>query len=98
MSKGKEIPINMTQEMQPGVYANNMLVTHNKEEFVMDYIFMDPQMGSVVSRITANPSHMKRIIAALTDNLKKYEMKYGDIEISQPPKGKIIGLKPPEKS
>ncbi len=96
MAKGKEVPINMAQETHPGVYANNMLVAHNKEEFVMDFIFMDPQVGSVVSRVIANPGHMKRIVSALSDNLNKYEMKYGEVEVTQAPKGKIIGLKPPD--
>jgi len=98
MSKGQEIPVNMPQEMQAGVYANNMMVTHNKEEFVMDFIFMDPQMGSVVSRVVSSPGHMKRIVSALEENLKKYEMRFGTIEQSPAPKGKIIGFKPTESS
>lgn len=98
MTNGKEIPINMPQELQPGVYANNMMVTHNKEEFVMDFIFMDPQMGQVVSRVVTSPGHMKRIVTALQDNLKKYEMRIGNIEEAPAPKGKLIGFKHPDES
>ncbi|TET55088.1 MAG: DUF3467 domain-containing protein, partial [Actinobacteria bacterium] len=55
MTDRKEIPINLTPELQTGVYANNMFVPHNKEEFVMACIFMDPQVGSVVSRVGSSP-------------------------------------------
>lgn len=93
-----EIQINMPAEKQAGVYANNMLVAHTKEEFVMDFIFMDPQMGSVVSRVVTSPGHMKRIVTAIQDNIKKYEMRIGKIEQAPAPQGgKIIGFKPPEK-
>ncbi len=97
MTDRKEIPINLTPELQTGVYANNMFVTHNKEEFVMDFIFMDPQLGSVVSRVVSSPGHMKRILSALNENIKKYEMRFGKIEEAQAPKGKIIGFNPPSK-
>ncbi len=95
MTQKKEIPINMPQDLQAGNYANNMFVTHNKEEFMLDFILMDPQMGSVVSRVITSPGHMKRIVSALQDNLKKYEMSIGSIEQAPEPRGgKIIGFKP----
>ena len=98
MAQSKEIPINMPPELQPGAYANNMMVTHNKEEFMIDFIFMDPQMGSVVSRVVTSPGHMKRIISALQDNLRKYEISFGEIkEAPAPGGGKIIGFRSPDK-
>lgn len=99
MTNGKEIQINLSPEMQAGVYANNMFVTHTKEEFMVDFIFMDPQMGSVVSRVVTSPGHMKRIVSALKDNLDKYERSIGEIEIAPAPEGgKVIGFKPPKKN
>ena len=98
MSNKKEVQINLPVEKQSGVYANNMFVAHTKEEFVIDFIFMDPQMGSVVSRVITSPGHMKRIVSALDDNIKKYEMKMGVIEQAPAPDGgKIIGFRGPER-
>jgi hypothetical protein len=78
-SKPKQIKMNFPADLQGGSYANNMLVTHTKEEFVMDFSFVLPPTGTVVSRIMTSPGHMKRIIAALQDNVKKYEAKFGTI-------------------
>ena len=39
MSEQKqEIKVNFPEKLHGGVYANNMIVTHTKEEFVMDYL------------------------------------------------------------
>ena len=40
MSEQKqEIKVNFPEKLHGGVYANNMIVTHTKEEFVMDYLW-----------------------------------------------------------
>lgn len=85
----KEIKVNFPEKLQGGVYANNMMVTHAKEEFIMDFLMLTPQGGVVTSRVITSPSHMKRIIAALQDNMRKYEATYGQIEKAEAPKGKI---------
>ncbi len=36
----KEIKVNFPQQLQGGAYANNMFVTHTKEEFVMDFLMV----------------------------------------------------------
>jgi hypothetical protein len=36
-----------------------------------------------------SPGHMKRMVAALQENIKRYESKFGEIKIAQEPKGKI---------
>ena len=77
--KPGEIKLNFPVHLQGGVYANNMMVTHTREEFIMDFSFVLPPTGTVVSRIMTNPGHMKRIIAALQENVKKYEVKFGTI-------------------
>ncbi|MBI4698043.1 MAG: DUF3467 domain-containing protein [Nitrospirae bacterium] len=87
-NKPNEIKINMSAELQAGVYANNMMVAHTREEFVMDFSFIVPPMGTVVARVVTSPGHLKRIINALHDNVKKYEAKFGTIvqaeELSEP--------------
>jgi len=40
-----------------------------------------------------SPGHAKRIAAALAENIKKYEEKFGKIEGSEAPEGKIGFIK-----
>lgn len=82
----KAIPIKIKDEVAAGVYANNMVVAHSREEFVMDFIYISPQQGIVNARVITSPGHMKRIIRALQENMRKYELQYGEIIEALPPK------------
>ncbi len=85
----KEIKISFPQEIQGGVYANNMVVSHTKEEFILDFIMVAPPTGTVTARVIVSPGHMKRVLEALRDNISKYEKSFGTIQIAEEPKGKI---------
>ncbi len=85
----KEIKINFPPEVQGGVYANNMVVSHTKEEFILDFIMVAPPTGTVNARVIVSPGHMKRILEALRDNISKYENSFGTIQIAEAPKGKL---------
>ncbi len=81
----QEIKVNFPEKLHGGVYANNMIVTHTKEEFVMDYLMVVPPAGAVTARIIVSPGHMKRIVAALNENIAKYEQKFGEIATAEEP-------------
>ncbi len=82
----QELQINMPQEVQSGKYANQMLVTHTQEEFVLDFILATPPAGVVNSRVIVSPGHAKRIANALLENVAKYEAQFGEIKtLSIPP-------------
>jgi len=82
----QELQINMPQEVQSGKYANQMLVTHTQEEFVLDFILATPPAGVVNSRVIVSPGHAKRIANALLENVAKYEAQFGEIKtLSMPP-------------
>ena len=81
----QEIKVNFPEKLHGGVYANNMIVTHTKEEFVMDYLMVVPPAGAVTARIIVSPGHMKRVVAALNENIAKYEQKFGEIETAEAP-------------
>ena len=66
-----------------------MMVSHRKEEFVLDYLFVQPQRGpkgqgvaNLRSRVITSPEHVKRIVRALQANIRRYEDKFGVIEES----------------
>ena len=90
MSNGQDIKVNFPPELQGGVYSNNMVVSHTKEEFVLDFLMVAPPAGAVTARVIVSPGHMKRILAALQDNISKYEKAFGTIQIAEEPKGKIL--------
>ncbi|MCF8145197.1 MAG: DUF3467 domain-containing protein [Deltaproteobacteria bacterium] len=85
----KEMQVKFPDHLQPGAYANNMVVSHTKEEFVMDFLMVAPPAGSVTSRVIVSPGHMKRILGALQENVSKYEKMFGEIQLAEAPKAAI---------
>jgi hypothetical protein len=69
--------------MSQGMYINLALVNHNENEFVIDAIFVQPQQpkATVRARLITSPKHTKNLLKALEDNIRKYEARFGKIEI-----------------
>jgi len=77
----------------PGAeYANAMQIIHNKDEFQLVFFNILGASGRVTGKIITSPGHFKRMIAAMADNLKKYEEKFGEVEKAVGP-DKEIGFK-----
>ena len=85
----QQIQIDFPGHLKGGAYCNNMVVSHTREEFVMDFLMVVPPTGSVTARVIISPGHMKRVITALVRNIQKYEEKYGSIRVAEEPKGEI---------
>ncbi|MCK4744536.1 DUF3467 domain-containing protein [Candidatus Parcubacteria bacterium] len=78
----------------PGAeYSNLANISHNKEEFQIVFANVMPPSGRVVGKIISTPGHFKRIIAAMKDNLKKYEEKFGEVKEAADLGEKEIGFK-----
>jgi Protein of unknown function (DUF3467) len=71
-------------EMSRGRYSNNMLISHTPEEFIIDWLLNSPAGTHLVARVVVSPGHLKRIIGALEDNLKRYEANFGDVRLIEP--------------
>jgi len=82
---GKQIQIKAKDEILEGRYANVAQVSHTKEEFVLDFMSIFPPVGTLNSRVIMSPGHFKRMIAAMQDNLQKYEQKFGSITKADEP-------------
>ena len=91
----QQIQIRASDDLIRGVYANAMQVVHTKEEFVLDFLnlYSHQGIGAVTARIITSPGHMKRIVAALADNMKKYEQQFGTIEAADQPAEGDVGFK-----
>ena len=85
MADEREIHIKIPEEVLRGVYANQMVVRHGREEFVIDFINVCPPEGIVNARVIVSPGHLKRMVAALAENLARYEQRFGTVTTSEPP-------------
>ena len=81
----QKININLDPETAKGSYCNLALITHSKQEFIFDFAQNLPGMpqATVVSRVVMTPEHAKRVLAALQDNLRKYESTFGEIAVEK---------------
>jgi len=80
------LQIQIDEAVAQGLYANMALVNHTDAEFTLDFIYVQPQQpkAAVRARIITSPRHMKRLLAAMADNLQKYEARFGVIETLGP--------------
>ena len=78
-----QLQIEIKPEVAQGVYSNLVAITHSSSEFVMDFIAMMPgmQKANVGTRVVMGPEHAKRLLAALSDNVRKYEQQFGEIRM-----------------
>jgi hypothetical protein len=84
--KKPEVKIEVDDLTAQGVYCNLAMIGHSEDEFVFDFIFLQPQTqkAKVRSRIITSPGHAKRLLAALKDNITKYEAHFGEIKVATP--------------
>jgi len=81
----QEIKLHFPEALQGGVYSNRTLVTHTKEEFIVDFMMVAPPSGAVTARVIMSPGHVKRIIRTLQEDVSKYESKFGEIAEAETP-------------
>jgi len=77
-----QISIELNEEVAQGIYSNLAVITHSSSEFIIDFIRLMPGVpkAQVKSRIILTPEHTKRLVAALQDNIAKYEAVHGAIK------------------
>jgi hypothetical protein len=85
--KPTQLQIELDEATAHGMYINLAMIGHTETEFTMDFIYVQPQQpkGKVRARVISSPSHTKRFLLALQDNIKKYEARFGAIKAAQEP-------------
>ncbi len=74
-------PIHLPEDTRRGVFANQVIISHSPEEFVLDYVFRHSIGGNVVvSRVILTPDHAKRLLKTLQENIQIYERNHGAIK------------------
>ncbi len=83
--KGKQVNLEISEEIAEGVYSNLAIISNNQSEFVIDFlrVIHNIPKAKVKSRILITPQHAKRLLKALHDNVTKYEKQFGVIEDRQ---------------
>lgn len=86
-TKAGQLQVDIDDATARGVYANLALITHSETEFILDFIFLQPQSpkAKVLTRILSSPLHAKRLLWALKDNVEKYEARFGPIAAGENP-------------
>ena len=81
-----QLKIEIDDATARGAYANLALITHSETEFVLDFLFLQPQSpkSKVLTRIVSSPVHAKRLLWALKDNIDKYEARFGSVSAGEP--------------
>ena len=84
-----KISIQIDPETEKGIYSNYAAIMHSQNEFLLDFTMALPgkQAWKVVARVIHTPRAAKQLMLALTENVKKYEAKFGEIQLPQPPPG-----------
>jgi hypothetical protein len=91
--KNLKLEIHLDEDLAQGAYVNLAMVNHNETEFVVDFIFVQPQVakGKVRSRVILSPQHAKRFVAALQENIDNYEKNVGAIVLASQQKDETLG-------
>jgi len=76
-----QLNIELSEDMAEGVYANLAMIAHSQSEFVIDFIRIMPGVpkAKVKARVILTPDHAQRLLAALRDNIGKYEASFGSL-------------------
>ncbi|HRN71844.1 MAG TPA: DUF3467 domain-containing protein [Ginsengibacter sp.] len=77
-----QLNIEISEEVSEGNYANLAIITHSHAEFVIDFVNVMPgtPKSKVKSRIILTPTHAKRFMKAMIENVKKFESVNGQIQ------------------
>ncbi|PLX80691.1 MAG: DUF3467 domain-containing protein [Desulfuromonas sp.] len=92
-TKEIKIEIQLDEETAQGVYSNLLVTNHSDSEFILDFVFLQPQAprAKVRSRVVTSPRHAKRMLASLHENVRKFEEQFGQIDLGPVPDAKTVG-------
>ncbi|MDG1659937.1 DUF3467 domain-containing protein [Winogradskyella sp.] len=80
--KQGQINIELDADVAEGTYSNLAIINHSVSEFVVDFVNIMPGVpkNKVKSRIILTPQHAKRLVKALSENVKRFEKAHGPIK------------------
>ena len=89
-----DVQIKMPDDLEP-VFSNLANINHKDDEFTVTFCHVFPlpgrkptARGTANAVVTMTPQHAKRFLNALSDNIQKYEQKFGEIKLLEKTKHK----------
>lgn len=83
--KKQEMQLELSPEVAEGVYSNMAVIAHSPSEFVLDFVRVMPGMpkAKIMTRVMMTPENAKRLLGALNENIRRYEMQFGEIDMNR---------------
>jgi len=77
----QQVQIKADEKELLGLYSNLVVVHHNAEEFTLNFIYLFPTLpqGKLVASLIMSPTHAKRLLRALEENVRRYEAQFGTL-------------------
>ena len=77
----QQVQIKADEKELLGQYTNLVVVHHNAEEFTLNFIYMFPTLPQrkLVASMIMSPTHAKRLLRALEENVRRYEAQFGTL-------------------
>ncbi len=84
--KQGQLQIEVPADEMQGRYSNLAVISHGPNDFFIDMILLAPNTpkARVQSRNIMTPENAKQLLAALQENVRKYEMTFGEIVPRKP--------------
>ncbi|MFM7036259.1 MAG: DUF3467 domain-containing protein [Planctomycetaceae bacterium] len=73
------------QHVARGVFTTGAVVLQGQHEFIIDFLLRMQQPQQVASRVVMPPAVVAQFIAALQDNIHRYEDRFGPVHLPQVP-------------
>lgn len=82
----QQVSLELGDKEAEGIYSNLCLISHSSSEVILDFARALPGLakGKVYARIIMTPQHAKSLLAALGQNLDKFEEQFGVIALPGP--------------
>lgn len=89
-----QINVELGEREAEGIYSNFVVIGHSLSEFVLDFARVLPgtPKSKIFARIVMTPPNVRGLLAALEENVKKYEGQFGKIPTMNPAENKGIGF------
>lgn len=95
----QQINVELGEKEAEGSYSNLVIISHSPAEFIFDFTRLLPGIpkAKVHSRIIMTPQHSKMFLAALKENIEKYENSFGEIPTLGTMNENAMGFRIPQK-
>jgi len=86
--------VELGEKEAEGIYSNFVVISHSLSEFVLDFARVLPgsPKSKVFARLVMTPPHVRGLLSALEQNIKKYEDQFGKIKTHGDVSSKEIGF------